>query len=148
MFAFTIFLPIFSLICCETLDARSDDSKRKEVKRAKDDSFLQRLDLNVCLASYRTGWLHDTIGRNELSMVLAARSGRTTREDQAGSVGEARRNEISLNENSVARGALVNRADLRKRGVAAKFMRLTNPSRGTTYLCKAASSTLLFSRPP
>lgn len=62
-------------------------------------------------------------------------------------VGEARRNEISLNENSVARDELVNRADLRKRGVAAKFMRLTNPSRGTTYLCKAASSTLLLSRP-
>lgn len=82
-------------------------------------------------------------------MVLAAaRSRQTTREDQAGSsVGEARRNEISLNENSVARDELVNRADLRKRGVAAKFMRLTNPSRGTTYLCKAASSTLLLSRP-
>lgn len=94
--------------------------------------------------------MRDTIGRNELSMVLAAaRSRRTTREDQAGSVGEARRNEISLNENSVARDELVNRADLRERGVAAKFMRLTNPSRGTTYLCKAASSTsLLLSRPP
>lgn len=94
------------------------------------------------------GTLHDTIERNELSMVLAARSRQRTREDQAGSVGEARRNEISLNENSVARGALVNRADLRKRRVAAKFMRLTNPSRGIAYLCKAASSTLLFFRPP
>lgn len=82
-------------------------------------------------------------------MVLAARSRQRTREDQAGSVGEARRNEISLNENSAARGAFVNRTDLRKRRVAAKFMRLTNPSRGTTYhLCKAASSTLLFLRSP
>ena len=37
----------------------------------------------------------------------------------------------------------MNRADLSPSSAATKFMRLTNPSRGTTYLCKAALSTPL-----